>query len=407
MGYTIPPYSHDDRPKVCIYINRQTIHQELVVNHIPPSPLLSSNSMVIDLLSPTNRNDIALRLVNIYHDKPNSGHALAHLFSHILDANVPTLFLGDFNTHSPRWSLPHSTLSSWAPAFHEWMDSNGLETLNPVNEHTWKKRGSRPSIIDLALANESARYFTNLSALTVSWELAVSDHATLLINFYPEVDTPIPHQESRGFHIDSDKKEEWTTTFRSLITDYSIATSPDPIDASRKFHDAIITTCQRHLDKIKSGPPKGVVWWNDECSTKLHLLRSLPVGDDRKLTSKSFRSTVRKAKRSWAHQQLFENANTNNIWNMARVRKGRRSQVLPPLKDANGDMHSDTLTKLSLLKNRFFPEKSNTVNVEEAAQDDPNPIPTRPWTPIESQEIHEALKDTSNKSAPGPSCYEA
>lgn len=112
--------------------------------------------MVIDILSPTNRKHIDLRVVNIYHDKPESGHALSHIFSHELDTNIPTLFLGDFNTHSPKWSLPHSTTSSWAHAFHEWMDENGLETLNPVNEHTWFQHGSRPSIIDLALANESA-----------------------------------------------------------------------------------------------------------------------------------------------------------------------------------------------------------------------------------------------------------
>lgn len=151
-----PPYSLEDRPKVCTYVNRRTINQTYIVNHIPPSPLLSSNSMVIDILSPTNRNNIDLRLVNIYHDRPISGHALTHIFSHSLDNNIPTLFLGDFNTHSPRWSLPHSTTSSWAHSFHEWMDSNGLETLNPVNEHTWIQLGSRPSIIDLALANESA-----------------------------------------------------------------------------------------------------------------------------------------------------------------------------------------------------------------------------------------------------------
>ena len=163
-----PPYPSGVRPKVCIYANRLTIDQSLVLNHIPPAPLLSSNSMVIDLLSPTNRDTVQLRIINVYHDKPASGHALAHLFSHTLDDIVPTILLGDFNTHSPRWSFPHSTHSSWAPTFHEWMDSNGLETLNPVNEHTWQKRGSRSLIIDLAFANESARFIANLSAVTVS-----------------------------------------------------------------------------------------------------------------------------------------------------------------------------------------------------------------------------------------------
>ena len=401
--FTLSPlYSAENRPKVCIYINRRTTNQTYIINHTPPSPLLSSNSMVIDILSPTNRNIVDLCLVNVYHDKPASGHALTYIFSHTLDVNTPTLFLGDFNTHSPRWSFPHSTTSSWAHSFHDWMDSNSLETLNPVNEHTWIQPGSRPSIIDLALANESVRYFANLSALTVSWTSSVSDHAALLINFYPEVDTPMTQQSSRGFHIDSEKKEDWTNSFQSLITDYAITTLSDPTDAAKLLHDAIITACQRHLDKIKSGSPKGVVWWNDECSTKLHLLRSSRVGDERKQASKTFRSTVRKAKHDWAHQQLFMNANTNNIWNMACVRKGRCSQVLPPLKDADGEIHSDTHTKASLLKNRFFPEKTNTVDIEQAAATDPPSMTTCPWLPIKTEEIREALKDTSNKSAPGP-----
>ena len=411
MGFTAnnkwvtlsPPYNNDTCPKVCAYINRETINQTYIVNHIPPSQLLSPNSMVIDILSPINRDQIDLRVVNVYHDKPESGHALSHIFTHELDTNIPTLFLGDFNTHSPRWSLPHSTTSSWAHSFHEWMDENGLETLNPVNKHTWSQPGSRPSIIDLALANESARFFTNLSSLTVSWTQSDSDHAALLINFYPDVDTPITHHNPRGFHIDSGKKDDWTKFFRLHVSDCSISTSVDPTEASQLFHDAIIYACEHNLDKLKSGPPKGAVWWNDDCVTKFHLLRSSRIGTERKLASKTFRSAVREAKRSWAHQQLFETANTNNIWNMARIRKGRRSQILPPLKDTNGNIHSDTSTKASLLKDRFFPPKTNTVNIEQAALYDPEPLPPRPWIPITADEIHTSLMDTSNKSAPGPS----
>jgi hypothetical protein len=66
-------------------------------------------------------------------------------------------------------------------------------------------------------------------------------------------------------------------------------------------------------------------------------------------------------------------------------------------------IHSATHEKASLLKDRFFPEKSNTVDIEHASRYDPDPLPTRPWTPITSDEIIEALKGTNNKSAPGPS----
>ena len=369
-----PPYPSDVRPKVCIYANRLTIDQTLVINHIPPAPLLSPNSMVIDLLSPTNRDTVQLRIINVYHDKPASGHALAHLFSHTLEDIVPTILLGDFNTHSPRWSLPHSTHSSWAPAFHEWMDNNGLETLNPVNEHTWQKRGSRSSIIDLALANESARFIANLSALTVSWPQAASDHAALLINFHPNCASPPPPPELHGVHIDQNRKEEWYNSFRSFATDHLMLSITDPVIAAEQLNEAILATCRAHLDKIKSGPPKGALWWNDQCTLNLHTLRSTPPGEECTRASKSFRASVRTAKHSWAHDQLFESHKTDNIWRMARIRKGRRSQVLPPLKDADGSVHSDTLTKASLLKNRFFPDKSNAVDIMAASTDDPPPV---------------------------------
>ena len=398
-----PPYPSDVRPKVCIYANRLTIDQTLVINHIPPAPLLSPNSMVIDLLSPVDRGSVQLRIINVYHDKPMSGHSLAHLFSHTLDDLIPTIILGDFNTHSPRWSLPHSTHSSWAPAFHEWMDSNGLETLNPTNEHTWQKRGSRNSIIDLALANESARFIANLSALTVSWPQAASDHAALLINFHPDHTSPPPPPELHGFHIDQDRKEEWYNSFRSFVTDHLMLSATDPLIAAEQLNEAILATCRTHLDKIKSGPPKGALWWNDQCTLNLHMLRSTPPGEARTRASKSFRASVREAKRSWAHDQLFENHKTDNIWRMARVRKGRRSQVLPPLKDAYGSVQSDTLTKASLLKNRFFPEKNNAVDIAVASIGDPHPLPERAWPPISIDEIAEAIKGTNNKSAPGPS----
>jgi hypothetical protein len=139
-------------------------------------------------------------------------------------------------------------------------------------------------------------------------DFRVSDHAALLINFHTESPHPSTPQEYRGFHMDTTKKEDWSNTFRSLITDHSVLTSSDPAEASGILHDIIMTACQRHLDKIKPGPPKGAVWWNDDCSAKLHLLRSSTVGEKRKTASRIFRSTVREAKQSWAHQQLFENA---------------------------------------------------------------------------------------------------
>jgi hypothetical protein len=94
-----PPYDGDTRPKVCAYINAGTIHHTRVINHIPPNPLTTPNSMVIDLLR-SDHSTVSLRLVNVYHDKPDTGHSLHHLFDHDIADLTPTVLLGDFNTHS-------------------------------------------------------------------------------------------------------------------------------------------------------------------------------------------------------------------------------------------------------------------------------------------------------------------
>jgi hypothetical protein len=394
-----PPHDIDTRPKVCAYINSETIHHTRIVNHIPPDPLTSSNSMVIDLLR-SDHVTVALRLVNVYHDKPDSGHALYHLFNNTLIDTIPTVLIGDFNSHSPRWSFPHSTPSSWAGAFHDWMDTNGLEILNPVHTFTWSQKGSRSSIIDLALANEQARYFTALSTVTVSWKERVSDHAALLLNYSPEESTTELHSPRIGFVTDAAKKDVWSSSFRQFLQAQRFYSTTNPETANEILHEAILQTCKQHLTPIKKSPPRGASWWNEDCAITLQQIEGT-TGSDRTAASKAFRKTVREAKRTWAHTQLFETTDPETIWRLARVRKGRRSPLLPPLRDPQGVLQSDATAKSNILRDRFFPDKSNHVDIEAASIEDPKPLQTRSWPPINNDEVAYCLKDTKNKSAPG------
>lgn len=78
-------------------------------------------------------DSILTRLINVYHEVVNHRHTLQRLFDHDLDELTPTLVVGDFNTHSHRWSLPGHEPSSWAGRFDEWLDANGLSLLNPLH----------------------------------------------------------------------------------------------------------------------------------------------------------------------------------------------------------------------------------------------------------------------------------
>jgi hypothetical protein len=72
--------------------------------------MATASSMVLDIVT---RNE-TIHVINVYHqvshNKANC-HALPHLLSSHLDQSIPTLVIGDFNTHSIYWSLPHSYIS--------------------------------------------------------------------------------------------------------------------------------------------------------------------------------------------------------------------------------------------------------------------------------------------------------
>jgi len=94
-------------------------------------------------------DSVLTRLINVYHEVVDDRHTLQCLFDHDLDELTPTLVVGDFNTHSHRWSLPGHEPSSWVGRFDEWLDANGLSLLNPLHVPTW--RSARTDMRPIAL----------------------------------------------------------------------------------------------------------------------------------------------------------------------------------------------------------------------------------------------------------------
>jgi hypothetical protein len=62
------------------------------------------------------------------------------------------LVVGDFNTHSHRWSLPGHKPSSWVGWFNKWLDANSLSLLNPLHVPIWcsMRTDMHPSVLNLA-----------------------------------------------------------------------------------------------------------------------------------------------------------------------------------------------------------------------------------------------------------------
>src|SRR5579863_1147055 len=109
----LPLHALTEHCKVAIFI-RSHLTSPLHCLNMVDHPCTSPSSMVLRITLDGHE----IFLLNFYHDVPDSGHRLRSLFSFSPPSVVSPFFvMGDFNTHSPLWSLPRATLSSWHGEF--------------------------------------------------------------------------------------------------------------------------------------------------------------------------------------------------------------------------------------------------------------------------------------------------
>ena len=235
----LPSFTDPKLVRVAVYVRYDLACTFSVVNHTS-HPLSSVDSMVLDF----SFEDKTLRIVNIYHCIPDNPrhHALLHLLSNSLDPLIPTLLVGDFNTHSHIWSFPYSTISPWATDLVDWFDNQGLELLNPPRTATWDSGwdDQQPLVLDLALINEAAAISGQISALQISFNnLIFLDHAALSLLWYPAESIAIaPPPELSGYAIDDLLKDLWLKRFGPL-PDSDITDIPSLINATTRLHHDI------------------------------------------------------------------------------------------------------------------------------------------------------------------------
>ena len=76
-----------------------------------------------------------LFIINYYHHVIDHRSNLKHLTNLPLPAG-PLIIGSDFNTHSPCWSPPDLTVSSWAPQLKDWIEWEDLLSLVPKGSLT-------------------------------------------------------------------------------------------------------------------------------------------------------------------------------------------------------------------------------------------------------------------------------
>ena len=392
-----PPHAPEDTCKVATYVKSDIDRSVIITNHLT-HPMASPSSMVLSVITGKE----TLTLVNVYHHVPREGggHALPHILSFSLDPLMPTLFMGDLNTHSPAWSLEHSDPSPWESELVDWFDEQGLYLLNPNGVPTWRTLRSddsqRPSIIDLALLNEAAMITDQFTDLSISFDIIPSDHAALTVHWYPVLAVALqPPPELIGFAVDDDGKLAWTKFFTSIPTQ-PISDTPSLIQAAHDLHRDIDKASSLVFPKRKAPDPRGVRWWTPLCDAALTLVRN-SQGVDRRRAVRELRNILGNAKREWAHDFLHH-ATNSRLWIAAKWQNGRVLSRIPSILTPNG-LSAEPTDMAEAFRQRFF--SASPSPVASSQPDDPAPTPTRDHIPITQSEVADALSTTSNKSAPG------
>jgi len=406
-----PKYNPGERCKVVAY-RRISSTSFTVINRLD----LASNyhTLTIDIHTDTE----TFRIYNIYHDAHTADtgnetdrasretrlRSLNYITSLEIDPLVPTVIGGDFNTHARAWSPPDVRQSTWAIDIEEWAIAQGLDLLNTPGIPTRRgDRRQRDTTIDLIWINEAAIHDDTFQNMEIDFTASLgSDHAGLWLTHYTlqAIDHAPPHNWLPPYTIQDAAKEAWINKFRADAHLPAPTTDPAEIEAeSIRLSSHIEDTSITIFEQRREYNPRSARWWNNDCQQAVREVRNAATNEEKKAAQKNMRSTIRTAKKDWANN-LLRNATTESLWKAARWRHGRRQRNIPALSTEDG-LSSDKADMTSALRSRFF--KDNPPLVERVFPDDPDPLPQRHFHPIADAEIAEALKDTSNVSAPGKS----
>ena len=381
---TILPHTSEDEPipHVAIFLCTD------LTNSITYSILPDVNSYAC--LGIHLDTDTPLSIINYYHHFINKHPDFQHLFT----LSIPDgafMLCGDFNTHSPSWSPPNVSASPLAHNLETWLESTNLISIVPEGSIT--RRGSgKPSLLDHIFVNWGFLEHPFFPAMcSVSFERSISsDHAALLVDL-PLATIPIKPPSQPCWTIEDQMEKEWKEAF-AMFPHPLISNIPSLDRASEDLITLTHATCDKFFTRKHIHNGKGLAWWNDACRIAAAEV-SRAHGPTRRHLSTVLQTTLQHAKQEWL-ERLITDPSTS-IWDLAKWRNGRRSPWIPQI---NRSSDPDDMGRA--FKERFFsfPKPPEPVLTLPGT-----PLPKRQFYDVTKHEVENTLKNTSNKSAPGPS----
>lgn len=426
---------YSDHTRVLTYVNKKWSHASprtntKAVNH--------KDAMCVSL----RVGGEEITFLNVYNDSKQFD-AVTYLLSQSERIPKVCCMAGDFNLRDPLWDARErvpGTQSRHVAQREELLelarDQLGLSLANnPRGPATWLPNNVevRDGVLDLVWVDPERGTARGVYIDDVA--RGRSDHAVLKW----EIQTNLQESETPSIQRGSKEGAEYVKTCRKYLKAMpQVYQSKEQVEMVGLWLDEKLNSAWKEHATMPDKTEHSKSWWNRECSTRMKEIRELrirrrEVAKERRKwqrnrdpevaaermanirestktmaeiakgveeAQKRFKGAVRRAKRCF-FDTIIQKTHPARIWDLVEWTKPRKTNATSGLEDpATGETVEEPERLAKIFQEQFTPTNPRQTDpriVEEIPQ-----LEERSFPPISENEIIEALRSTSNFSAPGP-----
>ena len=370
--------------QVAIYVNKRFLSNYQI---FPDLSLTNDPNVLVVTLRHNVVRSKHFSLVNVYNPPKTNNAAIHSLLSVLPRLNDVFVIEGDFNLHSGIWD-PSRVSSPPLPTqlFNKLSDASfGL--VNDDGAPTWTNRRGSFSVIDLVFINDalaplSPDVFVNLEGR------GRSDHALISLIFGATDHWGRPYIPSG-----EEEEDQFVTDLASSIRARSTLRSVN--EATALIADDILDSWNRNAKTPRIGS-RSISWWTAACQQAKDTYLASRTRENQRV----YDATTKAARMDFFNRKIDQMTANDSPWEGVRWTKPR-----PPPKFSTILRDGQPIPDVEALfdtMHAHFSTSTAAEHVSWAAIDEIPQRPERSFPLISLKELWDALRPTTNSSAPGP-----
>ncbi|KAI1008151.1 hypothetical protein K3495_g90 [Podosphaera aphanis] len=291
-----------------------------------------------------------------------------------------------------------------------------MELIFPKGTITWKSRGSR-STLDLIFVSKPLEEIVVKCQTSTELE-ALSDHLPVQTELLIEIPRKIVEEPRPQW-----KKAKWDIVNKRIAVKLEqLARNNDPLSSKETIDQMVSNIAAIINETVEQLIPKAKPsqftkpYWKTECSRRFQEARSARRKWTQENSLESWieynKATNRKKIQiridkmiGWRTTISEASKDLRKVWKLAKWAKKdkegkRRLPQIPDIKDAEGNIYTESLNKVNVMAQQFFPLPVIADVQDIAGFTYPEELKTIPNV-ITQQDIEEALRKLPNDKAPG------